>query len=303
MKTLKALLLVTFVTAFGFNHAYSQKLTADEIIEKSLNSIGTPSEREQARNILIKGDVALAVHRTSNLFKTDGKVILASEGSKELFRVAVNPPAVWKISGNLRDNVVFDGSGVQVDFPDATSIAGPGALVIKSDFENFIEQCNSIVKNGILGGALFTGWNLANRSADKGKLEFDGTDSADGGKYYVLKFVPKDGTTVKVRLFFDMNTFQHVRTEYYLTLHGSLGTLGTSRGQGVSPEALANYMKFIEVFSDFRKEGQLTLPHKYTMDVQAPVYFNSESKYAFELKEFFFNVPFDPQSFVIEKKN
>lgn len=302
MKTLKTLLLATLVAAFPFIHSNAQKMSAEEIIEKHLNSIGTPSDRRQVRNILIKGDVTLAVHRTSNPFKTDGKVILASEGSKELFRVAVNPPPVWKISGNLRDNVVFDGSVVQVGFPDAAGIAGPGSLVIQSDFENFIDQCNSIVKNGILGGALFTGWNVANRFADKGKLEFDGLGSADSEKYYVLKFDPKDGATVKVRMFFDMNTFQHRRTEYYLTLHGALRSLGVSTGQGVSPEALANYMKFTEVFSDFRKEGQLTLPHKYTMDVQAPVYSNSESKYTLDLKEFIFNVPFDPASFIVVKR-
>jgi hypothetical protein len=103
-------------------------------------------------------------------------------------------------------------------------------------------------------------------------------------------------------MFFDMNTFQHRRTEYYLTLHGALRSLGVSTGQGVSPEALANYMKFTEVFSDFRKEGQLTLPHKYTMDVQAPVYSNSESKYTLDLKEFIFNVPFDPASFIVVKR-
>src|SRR4051812_30887162 len=128
MKTLRTLLLVALVTVFPFGETYSQKMSADEIIEKNLNSIGARSDRDQARNILIKGNVELAVHRNINPFKTEGKVILASEGNKMLFRVAVNPPPVWKVGGNLRDNVVYDGKIVQVGFPDAVAIAGPGSL-------------------------------------------------------------------------------------------------------------------------------------------------------------------------------
>lgn len=82
---------------------------------------------------------------------------------------------------------------------------------------------------------------------------------------------------------------------------GALGTLGTARGQGVSPESLHNFMKFTEEFSDFRKEGQLTLPHKYTIYVKAPVLYDRETDYTVELKEFFFNVPFDPASFNVTK--
>jgi hypothetical protein len=302
MKILKALLLVTLVFVFPFVRVYAQKMTAEEVIEKHLDTIGSPADRGQVRNILIKGDVKLAVHRHSSPYKTDGKVILASDGAKVLFRMAVNAPAVWKTGGTLRDNIVFDGSDVQVGFPDTAGIVGPGLIPIKSDFESFIDQCNSIVKNGILGGELLTGWNLADRSAEKGKLSFDGMDTADGEKYYVLKFDPRDGAAVKIRMFFDVNTFQHRRTEYYLTLHGSPPSLGASTGLGVNPPSPANYMKFIEVFSDFRKEGQLTLPHRYRLDVKAPVLFDSESEYELDLNEYFFNVPFDPASFVVRKK-
>jgi len=302
MKTLKTLLLVALVTAFSFSQAYSQKITADEIIAKHLDSIGSDSERAQVRNILVKGDVKRTLH-WHGAYHSDGKAIFASETNKAIFRIAVSAPAEYKIPGAVeKENIVFDGNDVQIGFPEASLPSRQGAIPIRSDFEEFINQSDLMVKDGLLGGILFANWNLANRAAEKGKLEFDGTDSAGGEKYYVLKFDPKNGSTVKVRMFFDMTTFQHKRTEYYLTLHGSLTTLGAASGQAGQPESLANYMKFTESFSDFRKEGQLTLPHKYTIFVKAPVLFDRECEYTLELKEFLFNVPFDPASFNVVKK-
>ena len=192
---------------------------------------------------------------------------------------------------------------MQVGFPDTAGIVGPGLIVVKSDFENFIDECNSMLTDGLLGGSLFTGWNLANRTTDKGRLEYDGIETVDGERFYVLKFDPKNGSNVKVKMFFDADTYQHKRTEYYLTLHGSPVNVGTASGLEITPPSPVNFMKFTEVFSDFRKEGPLTLPHKYTLDAKAPVLFRSESDYTLDLKEFFFNVPFDPASFNVVKKN
>ena len=301
MKTLKTLLLMAVIAAFLFGQAKGQKITVDEIIQKSLDSVGTPSDRSQIHNIFIKGDVKLAVHRLSG-FKTDGKVVLASESNKAIFRIAVKPPPEYKMPGTVRsDNIVYDGSDLQVGYPEVQKALGPGALPVISDFEEFIHEFNPMVKDGLLGGVLLTGWNLANRAVNKGELEYDGTETADGEKFYVLKFNPKDGSNVKVRIFFDAVTFQHRRTEYHLTLHGMPTSIGTPSGQGISPPSPVNYMKFIEVFSEFSKEGQLMLPHKYTIDVKAPVLFQSESEYTLELKEFYFNVPFDPASFNVVK--
>ena len=300
MKPLKMLLLVALATAFPLTHTYAQKITVDEIVAKHLESIGTSADRSQVRNLMIRGDIKMAYHGY-NPYKTEGKVILASEASKVLFRMAVKARQVFNLpNATENDSVVFDGTNIQVGPPVPPQVR-PGAIRIRSDFEDFIDQVHVMVKDGILGGALFTGWNLVDRGPGRGKLEYDGIENVDGKKYYVLKFDPKDGATVKIKLYFDAETFQHTRTEYHLTLHGALGTLGTARGQGVSPESLHNFMKFTEEFSDFRKEGQLTLPHKYTIYVKAPVLYDRETDYTVELKEFFFNVPFDPASFNVTK--
>jgi hypothetical protein len=295
------LLLAALVAAFPLAQTYGQKISVDEIIQKHLESIGTSSDRGQVRNTLIKGDIKMAYHGY-NPYKTEGKVVLASEANKVLFRMAVKArPAFNLPNATENDSVVFDGSDIQVGPPLSPQVR-PGAIRLRSDFEDFIDQAHAMVKDGILGGTLFTGWNLADRGSGRGKLEYDGIDNVDGEKMYVLKFNPGDGASVKIKLFFDTVNFQHRRTEYYLTIRGaSGGSIGSARGVAGARESLSNFMKFTEEFSDFRKEGQLTLPHKYTIYVKAPVLFDRDTDYTLELKEFFFNVPFDPASFNITK--
>ena len=116
MKFLKTLLLATVVAAFPHCLVYGQKINVDEIVQKHLDSIGTSTDRSQVRNILIKGDVKLSVHRTSP-YKAEGKAILASDGTKALFRMAFATPAEWKSPGDLRDNIVFDEQACKLGFP------------------------------------------------------------------------------------------------------------------------------------------------------------------------------------------
>ncbi len=110
---------------------------------------------------------------------------------------------------------------------------------------------------------------------------------------YALDYSKKGGGDVEVTLYFDKDTFRHVRTEYRRM---------SSAGIGVKPETSSQYnetrFKIIEEFGDHRAEAGLMLPHSYRI-----VYSSSgqagtvEVEWKFALSEFAVNQKFDAATF------
>ena len=103
---------------------------------------------------------------------------------------------------------------------------------------------------------------------------------------------------MKISLFFDQETFQHVRTEYQRVIAAATGD--RSYVAGVTRETR---YKMVEEFSDFRKEGGLTLPHTYRIKLSADTESGSFlAEWEMKLAQFAFNQPIDPSSFSIKSK-
>jgi outer membrane lipoprotein-sorting protein len=103
-------------------------------------------------------------------------------------------------------------------------------------------------------------WNPANQQFGKGKFDSAGTKKIDGRKAYALNYYPNVGSTTEysMRLYFDTQTFQHLRTEYRHTIAGKTATFGQSSAQLQGVEIV-----LIEDFGDYKNENGLTLPHTY----------------------------------------
>jgi hypothetical protein len=56
----------------------------------------------------------------------------------------------------------------------------------------------------------------------------------------------------------------------------------------------------IETFSDFRKEGNLTLPHQYKIDLQIKGNVEIHDEWSVTLKDFVFNQAIEPKDFVVD---
>jgi hypothetical protein len=86
-----------------------------------------------------------------------------------------------------------------------------------------------------------------------------------------VKYVVRGGSDLSITLFFDAETFQHVRTVYRKVLPAQMGraAVGTSSGIDRVGESSAQQSSTIyemtEDFSDFKPEGELTLPHTYKL--------------------------------------
>src|SRR4029078_12747170 len=83
-----------------------------------------------------------------------------------------------------------------------------------------------------------------------------------GHKPRRVEYEPRSGGNLDIKLFFDAETFQHVRTEYQQEFHAP-----TVDRPEICAAQQGTRLKFTEDFSDYRKEGGLMLPHTYKMQL------------------------------------
>ncbi|HQX56882.1 MAG TPA: hypothetical protein PLP07_13215 [Pyrinomonadaceae bacterium] len=269
------LLVVVVATAF----VNAQKLKPEEVAAKNLESIGTPEARAAAKTLIAVGTGTAKFLSNADL-QSNGRIVIASEGTK--FFLGIN---LESTSNRFADELyTFDGSNSSVGLPRQGN---------RSALGNFVQSNKMTLEQGLLGGSLSTAWVIANIAENKGKLSFDGTKKIDGKEAYVLGYSKKGGGDVDVSLYFDKDTFRHVRTEYKRM---------SSAGIGLRPEDSTKYdetrFKIIEEFGDFRAESGLTLPHTYRI-----VYSTSgqrgttEIEWKFTLTEFAANQKLEASTF------
>ena len=276
------LMALAFVLLCGLQGANGQKLKTEEIIAKHLQAIGGAETLQSVTTRLVTG-TAVATFKEPGTGQVGGRVVLASEGPKNMvamvFDNATNYP---------HEKVGFDGKDV------STSYASPGA---RSTLGDFLWTYKAVVKQGVFGGSLSQAWPLLDITKTKVKVESGGTKKIDDRQMYQLKFYPS-GTDVRVTILLDAETFQHVRTEYYRSVVAQMGR---------TPENSANESesryKVVEDFSDFKKEGGLTLPHSYKISIEITSRQGDfRADWTMALSEFQFNQRIDPTSFDVDEK-
>jgi hypothetical protein len=148
-------------------------------------------------------------------------------------------------------------------------------------------------KEGLIGGTLSSAWPLLDLANRNPKLRNAGTKKIDGRQTYVLEYEPRSGGNLDIKLFFDAETFQHVRTEYQQEFIAPT----VSRPE-IAAGQQGTRLKYTEDFSDYRKEGGLMLPHTYKMELS----FESERNpllqdWVVSLNQFLFNKELDAKQF------
>lgn len=267
--------------------ATSQKLTAADVVAKHAASIGSAEARARAKGTRIKGTVELIV-KAGGAGTSAGNVVMASHGSQNMVNLIF---AAGEPSTSFR----FDGSKTTV------TQFRPGR---HTPLEHFFAENEEIVGEGLVGGVLSESWPLLNLQEKNPKLDYAGTKKIDNRQVHAIKYRPRKGSELNITLFFDAETFQHVRTEYEKTVYstaqtripgapGRLPSAGEARG---APQRLTVF----EAFSDFKTEGGLNLPHvyKFELSVQSnirPLLLN----WTINLTEFTFNAPVDPSEFIV----
>lgn len=271
-----------------FRTSAAQKMKPEEVVEKHLASVGAEETRASIKNRIAGGPVVFTLS-APRIAKFNGQTIMASEGVKNMIAM------IFDSSGTAQEKVVFDGSKVTVASPR------PGSRGFWGDF---LTTHDNIVKLGLVGGALSEAWPLYNWSEKKGALKYSGTRKSDGRTLQELEFVPKGSSDLKIILLFDSETFQHVRSEYTRVISAGLGSASTTPS-GVAAGAIdgsgqqrPTRYKMTEEFSDFKKEGGLSLPHNYKIRLELDTRGGMQIvDWDVTLTEFAFNQPIPPATF------
>ena len=240
---IKFLLIACCIIAIQFQPAYAKDLSPEQLVAEHLKSIG--------------GLDALSNAKTTNFVGTAEVQFLQGMGIKEYADIRghsylvgtsmlVSKGSQIGLSMKFSDNnypgeyFAYDGTSVTVGHIQ------PGQ---KSPIADFLYQYNKIMKNGLLGGVFSKAWPLLDIKGNRPSMKVSKT-KIEGTELYALEYNPRDRHgDMKIRLFFDPETYRHVLTEYKVQMYNAVNRVYT----------------LTESFSNFKKVGSVTLPHNYTL--------------------------------------
>jgi len=272
-------LLVAFASA---RVATAQKLKAEDVVAKHLEAMGSATSRSSDRSRVAVGNVHATFKVRSTSGVLDGRAVFGSIDRKVLFALGFNAP------NYPGERVGFDGKKFTVAY------LTPG---VRSSLGNFLLSHSGIFKEGLMAGTLSTAWPLLNLAEREAKVSYSGTDKIDGRLTHKLNYSPNKGTDVNITLYFDAETFHHVRTQYEYMISTRLAAGGVDN----QAQQRETRYKMVENFGEYKKAGDLSLPHSYTLQLEITRTSGSSSdKWEIKLEQFQFNQEIDPKSFNVE---
>ena len=275
-----AVMMLLLSCLSGAIQAQAQKLKAEEIIAKHLEAIGG-SETLQSVSSRVSTGTVVVTFKEPGTGQLGGRVVLASEGPKNMMAMAFDNATNYP-----HERIGFDGKEVSGGY------VHPGS---RSSLGDFLLTNQAILKQGLWGGELSQAWLLLNPNR-KVKIEAGGVKKIGDRQAYQLKCYPS-GSDLKISMYFDAETFQHLRTEYERSVIAQMGS---------TPETSANQSetryKLVEEFSDFKKEGGLNLPHAYKINLEITTGRAGavKAQWDLSLSEFKFNQKIEPGSFDVD---
>ncbi|MGI8785396.1 MAG: hypothetical protein ACR2L2_17320 [Acidobacteriota bacterium] len=228
----------------GWIFAEEPKLKPEETIARHLASIGTLEARNSRKTSVAEGK-ATVKFLVAGSGATAGRALLFSQGRK--FRLLLEFDNIHQYLG---EDIVFDGEKHAVGYTVTDS---------RSPFGEFLHTYNGIIQEGLLGSVLSTVWPLLDLQARRPKLQSRGLVKVGGQQLQQLDYQLKKGRDVNVSLYFDPETFRHVKTIYTVTIAAALGT----NLQDTSVRE--TYYKIEETFGAFRTVEGLTVPSQWNI--------------------------------------
>lgn len=241
-------------------------ITAEQVIEEHVKSMGTPQALAGLKSLAFVG--SSSVEFIQGMYgKMNGTSMLVSAGKKVGIVVKY---------GDIEypgEYLAYDGEKVSVGHIDPLQ---------RSPLADFVFRHNGIMKEGLLGGVYSGGWPLPHFQEDMAWLKYDSV-KVDDRRLHEIEYRPKRSLRdVKIKLYFDPETFHHVRTEYRVRVRDDMSAgpggggsrTGTFQRGNTEPDGLEALSQglpdsiyvLIEKFDDFKKVGAMTLPHSYSID-------------------------------------
>jgi len=263
------------------------KLAPADVVAKHLESIGSSEARSRVHGTRIKGSCELMV-KQGGVGQSSGQVLMASQGVQNLINMTFD-------SGEPSTAFAFDGSQTTV------TQFRPGR---RTALEQFFAEYEAIVREGLFGGTLSEAWPLLNLQQKNPKLEYLGVKKIGANQVHAIRYSPHKGSELKITLFFELETFRHLRTEYEQTIYSTQQTRIPGGGGGLpsidNTRGTAQRLNAYEEFSDFKQEGGLNLPHTYKFELSVQSQIRPMLiDWTFNLSAFTFNVPLDASEFTV----
>jgi hypothetical protein len=228
----------------GSAPAQDQKMTAEALVARHLESIGPAEARSKAALRVASGKTNLII-RIGGASSLEGQAMIVSKGAKLRFGMRFAQPDY------PGEDLAFDGN-------KATTALLPQGR--RSGLSAFINSQNLPLKEGLMGGVLSTAWPLLHVEQMQPRLDYKGLKKIDGRQLHELSYRPrKGGSDLNVLIYLDPETFRHVRTKYSFAISASIGTREAPNANTES------HFSLTEDFDDFRVIDGLTLPHKYRL--------------------------------------
>jgi hypothetical protein len=268
--------------------AHAAESKPEEIVAKHLDSIGTPEARAAVKSRAVQGNLRfkILVGGGGEAVGSWGRV---SQQRKSDFVMRFG-------KGDWRgEQFIFDG--------DRTSFAAATASHLRSNFAQFVNGHDFIVKEGLLGGELSTAWALQNLDVQKldqnrGRLVPMGMKKVDGRELQGLEYISKGASDMTVKLYFEPETYRHAMTVY------SVVTIPSGVSNGIRRSAQQQEIRYTieERFGDFKTDNGITLPRHYDLQYTEELQNGSTHVYDWDMTadKIVDNIDLNPGNFQIK---
>jgi hypothetical protein len=223
----------------------SDRPKPEELVAKHLDAIGKSDARGALKSLNVEGNT-LEKFLRGGTGQSAGPFAMVSTGHKLILRINFNMP---EYPG---ESYAFDGEKQTIGF------IIPGQ---RSQLEDFLHYNGEVVAEGLIGGTLSTAWPLYDWQNRNARLDVDGLKKVDGKELYRVTYHPRHGGgDLKIYLFFDPETFRHVKTIYTQQGQTQMGYT-----PGLSSVGGGGNLTLEEDFGGFAKVNNLMLPTQWTL--------------------------------------
>ncbi len=270
--------------------AHAADMKPEELVAKHLDSIGTAEARAALKSRVVQGKLVYRVLSGGGTSANGSQAPMAGtiEGSWGRVSEENKSNFVMRLgNGDYRgEQFVFDGNKVYI----AANTSGQR----RSRFGEFVHTQDYTVKEGLLGGELSTGWALQRLDENRPQLDYDGLKKVDGRQLHDLEYRSKKSSDMRIHMYFDPETFHHVKTTYSMAFSPNMGKNITD---SVNQQEIRYTIE--ERFADFKTVDGITLPTTYSIEYTQELQTGQTAVYKFDMTadKIIENAGLDPKNF------
>jgi len=257
-------------------------LQPEEVIARHLNSVAAEDKRQALKTLFAVG---LSDFESKNpSARGGGKAIVVSDPNDLYFLMSLNSREYpFEKIGAFGDNI-------------SLPFVSPGR---RSVLGAFLLDNPGILLEGLFCGSMSLRWLDHISDTARIKMKSAKMKKINGRDTYPIDvFIASGGAAnFRVRLYFDRETFHHVRSEYHREV--DIGTI-TFRQQNQSHNATVDV---VEEFSEFKDVDGFTLPHVYKVTLTSNSESqNYESSWGIQVSNYYLNQKLEPGFFTFDVK-